>query len=252
VWLESGHDRLLSVHLTTEAHAATASAGPAASAGGSHVPKKALFIGLGAAAAIGAIVALAGGESNVAPVAAITTDLVGQALLGATSVGFSAAGSRDPDGDPLTYSWSFGDGATATGASVTHIFDQPGTFDVTVTVSDGALTAAATDSVSVRGLNGAWRGTFAGDFGAGIWGFFHSGSTLTGTRGTSGSTSPFTGTVEHPRRVKLSSPGNLGAGLCPFELDVEANTAINTMTGTLSLTGRGCGTAVFAATFVRL
>jgi hypothetical protein len=251
VALEDGKGRVLSVRLTPAAQEAPPPADPGASAGSSGGPKKALLIGLGAAAGIGAIVALAGGKSNAAPVAAITTDLEGQALLGATNVAFSAAGSRDPDGDPLTYSWDFGDGATATGASVTHVFGQSGTFEVTLTVGDGERSATATDHVSVRGLNGTWVGQFAGDFGAGLWTFFHNGSTVTGTRGTSGSTSPFSGRVEHPRRVILTSPGTKELELCPFEMSADANGAVTVMTGTLTLRGGGCGQSTFGATFTR-
>jgi chitodextrinase len=250
VSLEDGQGASLSVRLTPAAQS-TPPPDPAASTGKGGVPKKALLIGLGAAAAVAAIAVLTGGETNVAPVAAVTTDLEGQALLGATSVGFSGAGSRDPNGDPLSYSWNFGDGATATGISVTHVFDQSGTFEVTLTVGDGELSATATDRVSVRGLNGTWLGRFAGDFGAGLWTFFHNGSTVTGTRGTSGSTSPFSGRVEHPRRVIVTSPGNKEKELCPFDLSVDANTAITEMTGTLTVRGGGCGQITHGATFTR-
>ena len=50
---------------------------------------------------------------------------------------FDGRGSSDPDGDPLTYSWSFGDGGMATGATAIHIYRQPGTFTASLTVDDG-------------------------------------------------------------------------------------------------------------------
>lgn len=46
----------------------------------------------------------------------------------------------DPDGDPLQYSWNFGDGTTLAATSEntqTHRFERTGRFDVTVTVTDG-------------------------------------------------------------------------------------------------------------------
>ena len=52
-------------------------------------------------------------------------------------VPFDGTGSTDPDGDPLTYSWTFGDGGTATGAAPTHTYTSVGTDTVTLTVNDG-------------------------------------------------------------------------------------------------------------------
>ncbi len=54
-----------------------------------------------------------------------------------TPVHFSGQGSTDPGGEPLTYSWSFGDGGTATGSSTIYIYRATGTYTVTLTVTDG-------------------------------------------------------------------------------------------------------------------
>jgi hypothetical protein len=46
-------------------------------------------------------------------------------------------GATDPDGDNLLYIWDFGDGEAATGAGPTHNYFFPGTYNASVTVSDG-------------------------------------------------------------------------------------------------------------------
>ncbi len=53
--------------------------------------------------------------------------------------------ATDPGNDPLSYAWDFGDGTTGTGAAVSHVFTDDGTYDVVVTVSDddGAATSTA-------------------------------------------------------------------------------------------------------------
>lgn len=65
-------------------------------------------------------------------VAAISADVTeGVAPL---TVSFSAAAST---GDaPLTYAWDLGDGTSATGATVTHRFTEPGVYTVVLVVTD--------------------------------------------------------------------------------------------------------------------
>jgi len=53
---------------------------------------------------------------------------------------FDAAGSRDPDGRLLRYSWDFGTGETAEGETVLYSYQEPGRYDVTLTVEDAART----------------------------------------------------------------------------------------------------------------
>ena len=66
--------------------------------------------------------------------------------VGATplSVTFSSAGSSDPEGAALTYSWVFGDGATSTAANPSHTYATAGTHSAQLTVSDGTNQTAAT------------------------------------------------------------------------------------------------------------
>ena len=89
---------------------------------------------------------------NRPPLAAINaTPGSGAAPL---TVSFSAAGSRDPDGDSLTYAWDFGDGATASGVTATHTYTEPGTYTASVSVSDGEFSAVADTAISVAGGGG--------------------------------------------------------------------------------------------------
>ena len=72
------------------------------------------------------------------------------------TVQFSSSGSSDPDGQPITYSWNFGDGSpVSTQANPTHTFSAPAGvptgFVVTLTVTDsGGLSAQATLIVSAN------------------------------------------------------------------------------------------------------
>jgi PKD repeat protein len=86
---------------------------------------------------------------NRPPVAKVTaTPAQGPPPLG---VELTSAGSGDPDGDAVTATWDFGDGAPgASGAVVTHTYAAAGVYTVRLTVTDGrggSDTAAGTITV---------------------------------------------------------------------------------------------------------
>lgn len=73
---------------------------------------------------------------NSAPIAHIAASVLsGESPL---LVQFNASGSADPDGQVVAYRWSFGDGETAEGRTVDHVFAprSPTTYTVTLEVED--------------------------------------------------------------------------------------------------------------------
>src|SRR5262249_22290980 len=66
-----------------------------------------------------------------------------------TTVQFDASGSRDLDGDPLTFSWSFGDGATGSGPPPPPAYADDGAFTPTVYVSDANALSTAPETQTV-------------------------------------------------------------------------------------------------------
>lgn len=68
--------------------------------------------------------------------------------LSPLQVSFSSAGSSDPDNNPLTYSWNFGDGTSDTSPNPIHTYNATGVqkFTATLTVTD---TSGATGTASV-------------------------------------------------------------------------------------------------------
>lgn len=88
---------------------------------------------------------------NGAPVPSIVVSPTPVTIF--TSVTFDASGTSDegvPCGTGCTYMWSFGDGGSAQGMTVTHEFRAAGTYSVTLTVTDSrGRSQTATQTVAV-------------------------------------------------------------------------------------------------------
>ena len=70
-----------------------------------------------------------------------SSTVIGNALTDNTGDGVDS----DPDGDPVTVLWDFGDGGTSSERNPSHTYSAPGNYTVTLTVEDDQ---SATDSTS--------------------------------------------------------------------------------------------------------
>ena len=69
-----------------------------------------------------------------------------------TSTTFNGSGSSDPDGTITSYAWTFGDGGSASGMTVSHAYATAGSYTVRLTVTDN-LGATGSTTVSVTVMN---------------------------------------------------------------------------------------------------
>jgi len=231
VGLRSGVAKNLSLELTPDVSYSTRSAiqvedyEPEEEGGGSN---KLLFIGLGAVA-VGAGAFLLLRNSNKPPTAGSVNASPDVGLASVTSISFSAQGASDPDGDSLTYTWDFGDGATGSGQSASHTYDSAGDYRVTVTVSDGEEQATASGSVTIRSLSGQWEGTWGTGFPIRFQ-LTQSRATVSGTYSDPDGPGTVSGTVTAPRNVRLTvtQPQFL-----PFTFVGSLDSSLNQITGTV-------------------
>jgi hypothetical protein len=233
------------------------------SGGGGGGGKKWALIGLGVAAA-GVAAFLLLREKNKPPIAgSINVSPSGAGMAGATSFSFASSGASDPNNDPLTFEWNFGDGGSGSGQTTTHVYNSPGTFNVVLTVKDPkGLSATTSASANVgRNLNGTWSaprgscilnpprisvsqsgGNFNGTFTYGPFG---------GTTGGSGS---YTGTISSSSNFvcpcSVSFSGSLLGLSVSFTGDVDAG--LNAMRGTFRESGPGFSCSSSGFSFTRL
>lgn len=98
----------------------------------------------GATAELAETVSVSEPPPNAEPSAEFSVDVTD--LL----VAVDASGSSDPDGEIVSYSWDFGDGQSSADAVATHTYQEPGQYEVTLTVvDDDGATNTATQEVSV-------------------------------------------------------------------------------------------------------
>ncbi|MEZ4700751.1 MAG: FG-GAP-like repeat-containing protein [Rhodothermales bacterium] len=92
-----------------------------------------------------------GDPVNPAPVASFTV------TQGAGEFDFDVDGSASTDdGAIVSYDWTFGDGATATGATASHTYGAYGTYTVTLTVTDDlGATGSTSQTVTIVDPNGS-------------------------------------------------------------------------------------------------
>jgi PKD repeat protein len=75
---------------------------------------------------------------------------IGDNVIFTATVTDPAHGNADVTNQIASFQWSFGDGGTASGQSVTHVFTRVGTFPVTLTITDSlGRTNFVTQSITV-------------------------------------------------------------------------------------------------------
>ena len=238
---ETATTTISQTNVATAADAAAASSGAAAGAGGGAAGgagggagggsgggmSGSTAAGIGIAAAAGTIIGVRaiGNLGNARPeicgVSPLTANNAGFATV--TTFRFTATACDADTGDPLTISWDFGDGGTTTGGTVAHIYQTAGTFQVSITVSDGKLTSEpdVSQRALVSDLNGSWR------IGSTTSYFFLSqkGTSVTGTYG-----------VPLPGTGNGQANGVVQDGVPHLQLGLQQFNSPGSLTGILSAT----------------
>jgi PKD repeat protein len=113
--------------------------------------------------AIATINITSGGTPNQPPSITSTASAAPNPATVSQNIAFSVS-AQDPDNDPLTYAWDFGDGNTGSTASTNHSYATAGTYNATVSVADNhSHTVTSSVSVTVNAVNGGGGGGGGGN-----------------------------------------------------------------------------------------
>ena len=125
-----------------------------------------------------------------------------------TVISFNGSKSNDPQGEPLTYAWNFGDGTNGTGVSPTHAYTTLGTYMVSLTVTDTSkLTATASTTVAIEATTINIKGL------------------------VSGGKSPISGAT-----IALYAAGNAGNGSAPSAIPTFLDPVVSDSNGNFDIT----------------
>lgn len=103
--------------------------------------------------------------TNKPPTAAFTVSVSG------STVSVNGTGSSDPDGTVASYTWNFGDGATASGSTASHTYASSGTYTIALTVVDnGGASGSTTHTATIAGASGQLAKDSFGRTSASGWG----------------------------------------------------------------------------------
>ena len=222
-------------NVMTAAEAAAASSAGASGGGAGGLSNSALLgiVGGTGAGVIGAVIA-AKGEPSVPP--SISVSPTGTGIRDVTRFTFTASGSQ-------SVFWDFGDGGTASGASVEHIYNVEGSFRTTVhTESTGGQNA--TTDVVVGSITGTWTARITnvpafhthrvnivqqGTVLTGQWVVEYDTPTVFGGPGNP-NVSSVSGSVTHPRGVRVVQSGD-----CQRIMDATASGTLSQVGGPLSI-----------------
>jgi hypothetical protein len=194
------------------------------------VPK---WVWVAAAAGGGTAAYFALRETNQGPLAGTVAITPSTGLQAAQTFAIIGQGASDPDGDTLTYNWDLGDGTTASGPSVSKVYNNAGNFTATVTVRDDKEQATASGTVTVRGMSGNWSGVISG-FGDFSMNLTQNDSGITGTYSDFIGTANLAGSVSSPNGVRITARNPCCA---PFTFQGTMSGDVNSVTG--MVTGSG-------------
>lgn len=186
-----------------------------------------------------------GPKPNTKPVAAFSSTVTG------LDADFNAGASSDADDDTLTYAWDFGDGENGTGVSPSHTY-AAGTYQVTLTVSDGQATDSVTHQVVLS--SGPTevvvaKDTFARTAAAGSWGSADQGGAWTLSGGNPAfSVSGGKGLVTlTPGATRAASLKTVTGSSMTTDVKVASNVASAGAISSATVIGRQVGSAYYGA-----